>query len=230
MLSFVLLPASLPSEAIACRLGLVLAVDVSKSIDSADYTLQFSGLANAFRDKRVQEAIFATGRPVAVSAFQWSGAAHQEIVAHWSLLLSLDDIEDFAKRLDGKRRNSSGQRTAIGSALEFGQELLARGPHCSRLVIDVSGDGYNNIGPEPSQVYQAHNFSGVTVNALVIGGLVRPELTRYFEDNVIKGPGAFTISTQGFADYSDAIRRKLLRELEDHDVVADSTRDAGKRP
>ena len=221
-LSLVLLPASFPSDAFACRLGLVLAIDVSRSIDSAEYALQFRGLASAFRDERIQAAILAEGRPVAVSAFQWSGTAHQEIVANWSLLLTPDDVENFAVRLEGQGRTKYGQKTAIGSALEFGHELLARVPNCSRLVMDVSGDGYNNEGPRPAYIYQVNNFSGVTVNALVIGGLVRPKLTRYFEEVVIRGSGAFAISTRGFVDYFDAIRRKLLRELKDGDVVAEA--------
>lgn len=163
-------------NALACRLALVLAIDVSKSVDSADYALQFQGLASAFRDDEVQAAILNRRDPVAVTAFEWSRAGHQAVVADWSLLVNIHHVELFALVLERHLRINRGQHTAIGSALVFSNRLFSQGPDCSRRVIDVSSDGYNNDGPAPRHVYGSHNFSDITVNALVIGGLRRPEL------------------------------------------------------
>ncbi len=212
----------MPRDAFACRLALVLAIDVSRSVNSADYALQFRGLADAFRDEQVRAAILGGGATVAASAFEWSGEGYQSLVADWSLLMTADDLDKFASRLENHSRTHLGKKTAIGSALAFGHGLLSKGPDCSRFAIDFSGDGYNNDGPAPQQVKETLNFTGITVNALVIGGLRRRELTRYFETNVIQGPGAFAIPTQGFSDFAEAIRRKLLRELKDRDVIAEA--------
>lgn len=207
-------------EASACRLALVFAIDVSKSVDSADYDLQFQGLASALRDEEVQAAILNRREPVAVIAFEWSGAGHQTVVADWSLLMNPHHVGRFATKLERHQRTYRGQRTAIGSAIAFADTLFLGGPSCARRVIDISSDGYNNEGRRPGQVYVSYNLSEVTVNALVIGGLKRPELQRYFEAKVIRGPRAFALGTESFADYPETIRRKLLRELLPNDAVA----------
>ena len=210
----------LPSESQACRLALVLAMDVSRSVDSTEYHLQFQGLADAFRDQGVRTAIFAQGGPVAAAAFHWSGETRHAIVADWLILSEASDIDRFARQIESHQREDYGGKTAIGSAVVYARELLTRGPDCVRRVIDVSGDGYHNDGPPPIKAYGDGAFRNVTVNALVIGGLERPALKRHFENEVIHGDGAFAISTQDFTDYAAAIREKLLRELTPRDVIA----------
>ena len=213
------------NEAMACRLALILALDVSQSVNSADYALQSQGVARAFRDKEVRAALLDYGEPVASIAFEWSGTGHQTVIADWVLLSKPNNIDRFADQIEQHGRTKNGQKTAIGSALRFASDLLAQGPDCSNWVIDLSSDGYNSAGEPPSQVYEALDFSAITVNALVIGGKQRPLLKRHFETEVIHGPGAFVLSTQSFADYAEAFRRKLLRELRARNVVA--TADAG---
>ena len=215
-----MLLAWVPTEALACRLALVLAIDVSKSVDSEEYLLQFRGLADAFRDVEVRAAILNHREPVAAMAFEWSGEGHQAVVVDWMLFSRAPHVERFAYELENHLRTGHSQRTGLGSALQFASNLLAEGPNCSRQVIDVSGDGYNNVGAQPSAIYRTLVLSEATVNALVIGGLERPALKQYFESEVISGPGAFAIATQGFEDYADAILEKLLRELTPDDVVA----------
>ncbi len=210
----------LPGGAVACPLALVLAIDVSSSVDSSDYALELNGLASAFRDADVQAAILAYDDPIAVAAFEWSGQHHQIVIADWTLLSDAAAIERLAVRFEEQQRTVYGQRTATGSAIAFAHGLLVLGPNCSWHTIDVSSDGYNNNGPTPRQVYDQLDFSQVTVNALVIGGDTRPVLKRYFETEVIWGPGAFALGTGDYTDYPEAIRMKLLRELNQRDVAA----------
>lgn len=202
-----------PISAQSCRLALILAMDVSKSVDSSEYDLQFRGMASAFRDADVQAAILQNAEPVAVAAFEWSGEHHQKAISEWSFLLSHDDLERFAMAFEDHLRTVMGQRTAIGPAVGVAQKLLEGGPDCIRRIVDVSSDGYNNEGPTPSQIFSSLNFSGITVNALVVGGIVRPALLDYYQREVLHGPDAFAMVTKDYTDYGEAIRMKLLREI-----------------
>ncbi len=209
-----------PRTASACRLALVIAVDVSKSVDSTDFKLQFQGLAAAFRDGEVQAALLSTREPVAVAALEWSGPQHQSLITDWYFIRDVAGAEFLASRFASHQRGAQGQKTAIGEAASFSRLLLARVPQCKRQVIDISGDGYNNAGRKPKEVYANGGFSGITVNGLVVGGITRLQLRKYFETEVIHGPGAFVIATHGFEDYAEAIRRKLLREITSRNDVA----------
>ena len=209
-----------PASAQNCRIALVLAMDVSKSVDSAEYDLQMQGMAAAFRNQDVIDAIMHPAGPVAIVAFEWSGERHQSAIAEWSLLLDIDDIERFASAFSGNRRTAFGQQTAIGPAVAVARNLLVRGPDCFRKVIDVSGDGYHNEGPTPPEVFGRLNFEDITVNALVVGGKARPSLQYYYVQEVLHGPGAFAIGTESYSDYGEAIKAKLLRELLPHTHLA----------
>jgi len=220
--AFIILLVAIPCEGWACRLALVFAIDVSRSVDSEEYSLQFEGLAKALWDEEVKTAILDRGAPVAVAAFEWSGANHQRLVADWHLLVNFHHLGRFATLLEQHQRATRAQHTAIGSALAYAEELLGQAPECTRHVVDVSSDGYNNDGPAPLETYEAVSFGDIIVNALVIGGQTRPALKRYFETDVIHGPGAFALSTKSFADYAEAIRKKLLRELRGGEAVADA--------
>lgn len=201
------------AQARDCDLALVLALDVSKSMDSREYSLQFEGTAAALRDRTVQEAILAQGGEVALSAFEWSGQAHQARVRGWTMLRSRQDIDAFAAALAAHPRGSLGQHTGTGMALSHAYEMLAEGPECLRTIVDVSSDGYSNDGLSPRGFYSLATGDDITVNALVVGGKSRPVLWRYFETDVIHGPGAFAMATVSFEDYAEVIRDKLLREI-----------------
>ncbi len=215
--------AAAPVEASACRLALALAVDISKSVDSAEFRLQFDGLAAAFRDPEVRDAILSGPDPVAAAVFVWSGKTRQALAADWRLLTDAAAIDRLAATLAAAERTSAADWTSIGAALIYAHGLLARGPDCRRRVVDVSGDGYQNDGPSPRQAYASRDWAGVTVNALVITGLTRPRLTDYFRREVARGPGAFVEATVDFSDYAEAIRRKLLKELKPPAIVANVT-------
>ncbi|RYH10510.1 DUF1194 domain-containing protein [Tropicimonas sp. IMCC6043] len=196
-----------------CSLAPVLAMDASKSMDSSDFELEFHGTAAALRSAEVQAAILGQAAPVALSAFEWSGQNYQQLVHDWSILRSREDIEEFASALENHERGGLGQKTGMGSALDFSYALLEEGPGCVREVVDISSDGYSSDGMTPGEFYAGKSPTEVTVNALVVGGKSRPHLWDYFTGEVIHGPGAFSLATIGFSDYPRAIKKKLLREL-----------------
>jgi hypothetical protein len=205
--------SSFAASAEDCSLALVLAMDASKSMSTADFELAFHGTAAALRSEEVQRAILAQSSPVALIAFEWSGQNRQQIVHEWSLLQSREEIDEFASSLENHERDGIGQKTGLGSALAFSYDALDRGPNCNRRVIDVSSDGYNSDGMTPAEFYARGLPGDVTVNALVIGGDTNSYIWRYFLDEVLHGPGAFGLAIDDFEDYPRAIKEKLLREL-----------------
>jgi len=213
------------SSAQDCSLALVLAMDISRSMDSTDFSLEFRGTAAALRDPEVQAAILAQPGGVVMTAFEWGGQTHQSIIEGWTMLATQQDIEAFADSIAEHGRGAMGQHTGTGSALEFAYKVISTGPRCESLMIDVSSDGYNNDGPSPVDFYATAPPDYVTVNALVIGGKSRPVLWEYFKDDVIHGPGAFTIGTYGFEDYAKAIKEKFLREIQPAALLAGSVPD-----
>jgi hypothetical protein len=211
-LAGVLMLWALPAGA-ECRLALALAVDVSRSIDAADFVIQTEGLADALADRQVQAAIFRPEGKVALAIYQWSGVSHQEVIQPWVLLEAPQTLDGVIWAVRRAGRPERRQATALGEALRFGAGLMAEAPPCARHVIDVAGDGRNNEGLSVASVYDRVDFAGITVNALAIGEHEQ-DVARYFRDEVIRGPGAFVEVAPQQVDYPPAIRRKLLRELE----------------
>lgn len=217
-----LIPA--PVEA-ACRLALVLALDVSASVDATEFRLQADGMAAALRAPPVMAALLAGGGGVAVAVTQWSGPRDQAIVADWVLIDGPAAIDALAARVAAMRRRPAFDgRTAIGDALAHGARLIARGPDCGARVIDIAADGPSNAGPPPPEVRDGPLLSGITVNALAIGGDLPldhgtiadegGQLSGYLRGAVIRGPGAFVERAEDYADFERAMTRKLLRELD----------------
>ncbi|WP_137113089.1 DUF1194 domain-containing protein [Rhodobacter sp. SY28-1] len=196
-----------------CSLALVLAMDASKSMSTADFDLAFQGTAAALRSEEIQATILAQAPPVALIAFEWGDRKHQKIVHDWSVLRSREDIEGFAESLERHQRGGTGQKTGLGSALAFSFDLLESGPDCARKVIDLSSDGYSSDGMTPAEFYAGNPSADVTVNALVIGGETNSYIWRYFNSEVLRGPGAFGLAIINFQDYPRAIKEKLLREF-----------------
>ncbi len=199
--------------AYACPLALVLAIDVSSSVDDSEYELQRQGLAEAFRDPQVGAAIRATGGLLA-SAFEWSGREQQVVQADWTWLETPEEIARFADRIEGTPRSHYRYPTALGYALGYAAIHHGRAPRdCARRVVDMAGDGINNEGFPPESAYRAFDYSAITVNGLAIAG-DDPDPVRYYGDRVIRGPGAFVEVARGFGDYARAMKRKLLREID----------------
>lgn len=203
-----------------CRLALVLAFDVSASVDAREYRLMMQGTAEALRDAEVRRAVLA-GAPVALAAYVWAGAREQAIAADWALIDSVADLARFADTVASFPRPAGDPlgrwsgRTGVGAALQAGGRLLGRAPECDRQTVDLVGDGVSNDGPDSAEL------PGVTVNALAIGGNLPLDhdgaidgLSFWFEANILQGPAAFVMIADGFEDFSSAMRLKLLRELQ----------------
>jgi len=195
-------------------LALVLALDSSASVDDGEFGLQREGLASAFRDPRVIEAIKSgpLGR-IAVLVMEWSGEAQQQVDIGWRILDGAATALAFADRVSALPRNIPTGATSIAGALTFANSLLRSAPvEATRRAIDISGDGRNNQGLEIGLVRRAVVGQGVTINALAILN-EHPTLNFYFEDRVIGGTGAFVEIAEDYSDYRRAINKKLIREI-----------------
>lgn len=208
-----------------CRQALALGLDVSGSVDSEEYALQLGGLAAALESEDVAAVLLAVPElPVHLAVFEWSGPGSQRLVLPWTAIDGAEALGAFTGGLRATGRVPSDPSTAIGEAMLYGASLLARRPQCPRLTLDLSGDGRANAVPRPARVRDMGAMEGITVNALAVGvdspvhGDIRQAeiaaLQAYFEAEVIHGPGAFVETALGYADFEDAMRRKLLRELE----------------
>lgn len=209
---------SLPAQA-NCRLALALAVDVSRSVDAADYVIQTEGLARALTDPAVQAAVFGPPGDVAIMVFHWSGLRYQEVIAEWRVIRTPEELAALAETVRSAPRFPASLPTALGQALRFGLDQFDTAPDCARQVLDVAGDGRNNEGLAPPRVYAKTDFGDLVVNGLAVGEH-ESDLTRYYETDVIRGEGAFVEVAPRQADYPRAIRRKLIRELSD--MVSDA--------
>ncbi|MDU8943400.1 DUF1194 domain-containing protein [Ovoidimarina sediminis] len=208
----------------ACRLALILALDVSGSVDPTEYTLQMGGIAEALEDAEVQNALLAIPQaPVSLMIFEWSGSGYQREVLGWTALSGPGEIAAVAARLRGWRRAAAPEATGLGAAMQHATGLFRTGPACWKRTLDVSGDGKNNDWPLPQAVRDSGALGDITVNALVVGqtpmiGDERQveisELTAYFRANVLHGPAAFIEVALGFEAYAEAMKRKLIREVE----------------
>ncbi|KNG94069.1 hypothetical protein ATO11_07410 [Pseudaestuariivita atlantica] len=208
----------------ACRQALVLALDVSGSVDAREYRLQLDGLAAALEHPQVVEAVeLGPSAPIRLQVFEWSGPGFQRLLVPWTALENRADLAQVATRLRAITRTDAPKETAIGMALRHAARALREMPGCWKRTADISGDGQSNTGPRPRDVVQA-GLGQITVNALVIGhddardGDARQvdvgELSSYFRANVLYGPDAFVQVALGFEDYERAMVAKLTRELE----------------
>jgi len=201
------------APALACDVALVLALDVSGSVDAKEYRLQAQGLSAALGDPIVSEALVNAKALVAV--VQWSGKPHQQVVVPWTPTDSHDDVAALRTAIEAAPRAFINYSTGIGEAVRVSADLFETAPRaCRRKVIDVSGDGPSNEGAEPKAMRAYLDQAGITVNGLAIEGS-EDGIAQYYKDHVIHGPGSFVEIARGFKDFPRAISRKLLRELAD---------------
>jgi hypothetical protein len=206
--------AAMPAQ--ACRLALVLAMDVSNSVDEAEDQLQRTGLANALVSQDVQTAFLVSNNPVSLLVYEWSGRHHQNVLLDWRDIRSPLDLVDAAEAIQTSHRGQENFPTAMGYALGYAATRLREKPECFAKTIDIAGDGKNNDGFGPAEAYAAFEFDNVTVNGLVVDASIletRQDLVTFFEDEVIRGPASFVEVADGFEDYETTMRRKLIREL-----------------
>jgi hypothetical protein len=207
------LPPTPAAAAEECRMALALGLDVSRSVSRSDYAIQRDGLVAAFSDPQVQLAFLSGPGPVALAIYEWGGQTEQTLILDWLLIAEAKDLERASALLARLARPADPRDTGLGAALHFGGMLMGKAPPgCRAHVLDISGDGRNNDGVEPTQVYEHFDFGNLVVNALAVGEHERG-LARYFEQSLIRGPGAFVEKAASHADFPAAIRRKLIREL-----------------
>lgn len=211
-LAAALLTLSASSASAGCRLALLLALDISSSVDAREDALQRGGLASALVAPEVREAILSVpGQSVALAVYEWSGRYQQDLVLDWQLLTDGAAIDRAAAQIAASRRSYADFPTALGYALGHAATLFRNAPICDARVIDVSGDGVNNEGFPPALAYQNFDLAEVTVNGLAIEGAAEG-IADYYQREVIRGPGAFVEQAAGFEDFERAMRRKLVRE------------------
>jgi Ca-activated chloride channel family protein len=198
-----------PVPVSACELALVLAVDVSGSVDAQEYETQMQGLAFGLRDGIVMDALVA--QSAKVTLIQWSGSSRQRQTLPWVQIDGYQDVETLSDKIANDPRVWRNFSTAIGEALELSITALEDATECARKVIDVSGDGVSNEGAIPKSFHPALKAKGIIVNGLAIE-TDQTDMTAYFYENLIVGDGAFVVTADGFDDYPAQIKRKLQRE------------------
>jgi hypothetical protein len=225
LLAPTLLAPRLASAAEAVDLLLVFAADVSRSIDQEKFQLQRDGYAAAITNPRVLDAVRSgPHHRIAVCFVEWSGIGAQKVLIDWTVIQDTKSAQQFAAQLAEAPR-SFADRTSISGAIDFAMAQLERSPfEAGRRTIDVSGDGTNNAGRDVKIARDEVLAKGVTINGLVIlsehplswnaehtnppGGL-----DRYYQDNVMGGPGAFVMVAQNFNSFGQAIMNKMIAEI-----------------
>jgi hypothetical protein len=201
------------ARAEAVDMALVLAVDVSESVDADEYQLQHEGIARAFESPEVVDVIKGGTRGVIdVLVLEWSDRDKQMVTVDWTPIRDQPSAAAFAARVRASRRSSNGL-TAIGDAMLAAADAFRHLPdQAARRVIDVSGDGMANVGPRPDDIRDALNAKGITINGLAILAS-EPWLDTYYNNEVIGGDGAFLLQVKDFNSFATAIKQKLLAEI-----------------
>lgn len=200
---------------------LVLAVDVSRSIDEDEARLQREGYRAAMSDPKVVEALQGgLLGAIAVTYVEWAGAEYQRQVLPWQRIGSQAEANRWSDMLAEAPRASLSW-TSISAGIDFSVRMLAEAPYeGTRRVIDISGDGVNNSGGPVEAARDAAVAQGIVINGLPImndnptfGRRLAVPLDRYYADSVIGGVGAFLVAAENFESFGIAVRRKLIREI-----------------
>jgi len=210
--------------------AIVLAADVSRSIDDGEFALQRRGYADAIQSQQLLDAI-STGPhgAIALAYMEWAGEGEEKVVVDWAVIRGEADARAFVALLTAAPRSYVG-RTAIGSAIDYSFALFAESAfETDRRVIDISGDGTSNQGRLVTDARDAAVGAGAVINGLAIfnrkaaamGGYLALHtnppggIAQYYRDNVIGGPGAFVVPIDDFKSFGDAMMRKLVNEIAD---------------
>jgi hypothetical protein len=219
----VIAPAARAAEPV--DMLLVLAVDVSRSVTEPKFRLQREGTAAALTDPAVVKAITSgPNRRIAVCLIEWATVGMQTVVVDWTVIDGAAAAHGFGDKLVEAPRSFAGS-TAIGGAIDYSVRQLERAPYTSeRRVIDISSDGNNNSGRSVNDARDEAVAKGIVINALVIltppNESFRPEhtnppggLEKYYQDNVVGGPGAFTVVAESHESFGRALTKKLIQEI-----------------
>ncbi|MEA2824418.1 MAG: hypothetical protein QOF03_900 [Alphaproteobacteria bacterium] len=202
-------PASQPVD-----VQIVLAVDASGSVDDDRFELQKHGYAKAFLNPRVLNAIRnGSEQAIAVSMVQWTGPTLHVIMMPWTVVRDQRSAQAVAALISAAPRQIFGGGTSLSGAIDFSVLMLTSSPYRgTKRVIDISGDGSNNLGRPAEQARDEAVKMGIRINGLPILA-VEPDLDVYFRESVIGGPGAFIIPVKSYDAFAEAILRKLVAEI-----------------
>jgi len=217
-----LVVAAMPARAEKVDLELILAVDISGSIDYQEAQLQRQGYLKALVDPRIVKIITSgERRRIAITYIEWAGSHYQSVVADWAVIRDMPSAKAFAAAVASKPVTTE-RWTSISGAIDFAMSRFKVNPHSgTRRVIDISGDGKNNNGDFLAPARARALKAGVVINGLPImnnrpnpWGMIPPkDLDRYYFENVIGGPGSFIVVARGFKSFGDAVKSKLAREI-----------------
>ncbi|HEY3911605.1 MAG TPA: DUF1194 domain-containing protein [Stellaceae bacterium] len=226
MAFLVLVSLAGPSDAAEVGLEVVLAADVSRSIDDSEFELQRKGYAAALTDPSVLKAIRATkSGAIAVCFVEWSGEEDQQVVLGWTEIRDEEDGGAAAATILKAPRSFTG-RTSISAAIDFARAYLAKAKWTTaHRVIDISGDGNSNAGRPLADARDQAVAAGITINGLAIineeanmgySAHTHPPggLPNYYRQNVIGGPNAFLIVVKNFKSFAEAMANKLAKEID----------------
>ncbi len=221
--ALLLLPQNARAQ-IPVSIELVLAVDVSRSVDDVEYDLQVTGIAKAFRNSEIINLI-GQHNGVAVALFQWDTDIDKQHMIPWHLLRDPASVLSFSDKVAALQRDPDRRFTGIGRAIDFGVYLITANEFSGRLLkIDISGDGRDNIGSLTPAARQRAGSLGIVINGLPI--LIDTfNLDEYYREKVILGPDAFLEIAVDYNDFARAFLRKLRREI----VPSISRNDAAPR-
>jgi hypothetical protein len=212
-----------PGAAEPVDLELVIAVDISRSVDDVEAKLQRDGYIAAFTNPRVIQAIRGGSiGAIAVCYVEWASSQYQKTVIGWTRVDGADSAAQFAAKIDALPRVSMSW-TSISGAIDYSTGLFGQsGFEGIRRVIDISGDGANNHGRPAGVARDEAVAHGVVINGLPIlndrpnfGRPAEADLDTYYEHEVIGGPGSFLIAAEDFHAFGAAILNKLIREIAD---------------
>ncbi len=188
---------------------MILTIDVSNSVDPAEYRIQVDGMAAALRNPDIVEAMVS--QEAAIAVVQWSGKDKQELSIPWTRIRTSLDAARLATAAQLTTRAFTLSDTAPAEAIRFALPLFADVPDCKTKVIDVSGDGTPNAGTDIRNARNLAERMGVTINGIAIESLGLA-ITNFYKRALITRDG-FVITARTHREYPDAIRRKILREL-----------------
>jgi hypothetical protein len=200
---------------------LVLAVDISRSVDEDEARLQREGYRSAVADPAVVEAIRGGMiGAIGIAYVEWAGAEYQRLLLPWQRIAGVADAQAWSEKLAEAPRASLSW-TSISGAIDFSRKVMAEAPHeATRRVIDISGDGVNNSGGAVEAARDRAVAEGITINGLPIvndrptfGRMPPVPLDDYYRDTVIGGDGAFVVVAENFESFGAAVKRKLIREI-----------------
>lgn len=193
-----------------CALALILLLDTSGSVGLERFELQKMGLVQAFRDPKIEQVILEQPNGMALKIIAWN--TEPETVSEWIHVQQIRDLDQVVANMENLKYVANGS-TAIGRALDMAIASFDSAPcESNRKIIDISGDGSNNDGPDPSEYRDLAEKQSIIINGLPIVNAIEPDVANYYRAYVVTSTG-FVLESQGFDDFARAIRKKLILEI-----------------